>query len=329
MLEEAPVVVPPATAVDGRPRHVLTISTRTAEGLRTLAGRMAERLALTDDTQLADVCFTANTGRSHFAHRLAIPAASSAELRDALAAVVAGATPGGVVLGQLKSSRAPEVAFLFSGQGAQYVGMGRSLYETQPTFRRALERCDEILRPLMDRPLLSVLYPDRGTTSPIDETGYTQPALFALEWAIAELWRSWGVEPTAVMGHSIGELAAACVAGVFGLEDGLALVAARGRLMQALPAGAMAAVFAAEAQVARYLDPAGLVSIAALNGPEHVVISGPVPEIDRILTALAADGFSGRRLTVSHAFHSPAMDPMLDAFTRVAEGVTYHSRGWR
>ena len=174
------------------------------------------------------------------------PPRSIAEVRDALAAVAAGTTPGGVVLEHVKGARPPEVAFLFSGQGSQYVGMGRSLFETQPTFRRALERCDEILRPLLDRPLLSVLYPDRGATSPIDETGYTQPALFALEWALAELWRSWGVEPTVVMGHSIGELAAACVAGVFSLEDGLALVAARGRLMQELPGGAMAAVFAAE-----------------------------------------------------------------------------------
>jgi acyl transferase domain-containing protein len=323
VLEEAAAIQLPA--VEDRPRHVLTISTRTADGLRTLAGRMAERLALIDDSQLADVCFTASTGRSHFAHRLAVPTASVAELRDALAAVVAGTIPAGVVQEHVKGARAPEVAFLFSGQGAQYVGMGRSLFETQPAFRRALERCHELLRPLMDRPLLSVLYPDRGATSSIDETGHTQPALFALEWALAELWRSWGVEPTAVMGHSIGELAAACVAGVFSLEDGLALVAARGRLMQALPDGAMAAVFAADSRVARHFDPAGLVSIAAINGPEHVTISGPVLEVDRILTALAADGISGRRLSVSHAFHSPAMDPMLDDFTRVAETVTYRA----
>src|SRR2546426_1226364 len=155
--------------------------------------------------------------------------------------------------------------------------MGRQLYETQPTFRESLDRCEELLRPHLDRGLLSVLYPNDGQSSPLDETAYTQPALFALEWALFELWRSWGVEPSAVMGHSVGEYVAACVAGVFSLEDGLKLVATRGRLMGSLPAGgAMWAVGASEARVREVLAEleAAEVSIAAVNGPEDVAISG-------------------------------------------------------
>ena len=217
-------------------------------------------------------------------------------------------------------TKQPEVVFLFTGQGAQYAGMGRQLYETQPIFRRTIDTCDEILRSYLDRSLVSVLYPKSGEASPLDETAFTQPALFALEYALAELWRSWGVQPAAVMGHSVGEYAAACVAGVFSLEDGLKLIAERGRLMQALPErGKMAAVLADEARTAKAI--AGHLrelSIAAVNGPENVVISGTEQAVQAAVASLEAEGIQSVSLNVSHAFHSPLMEPMLDAFSKAA-----------
>ena len=171
---------------------------------------------------------------------------------------------------------ASEVAFLFPGQGSQYIGMGRQLYESQPTFRRALDRCAELLAEHLDEPLLAVLFPRNGGTSRLDETAYAQPALFALEYALAELWASWGIEPAALLGQSVGEYVAACRAGVFSLTDGLRLVVAQGRLIQGLPAdGMMAAVIADAGMVRRALAPyAAEVVVAAYNGPEEVVIAG-------------------------------------------------------
>ena len=218
------------------------------------------------------------------------------------------------------------MGFAFTGQGSQYAGMGRALYATQPTFRAALERCAALVKDELPQPLLAVLYPAEGEASPIDETGYTQPALFAIEYALAELWRSWGIQPAVVLGHSIGEYVAACVAGVFSLEDALRLVAARGRLMQALPAGGtMAAVGASAATVRAAIAAAPAVEIAAINGPAQVVIAGPQAEVVQVVAALEAQGLSAQPLTTSHAFHSARLEPMLDAFEAVAQTVTYHA----
>ena len=325
IVEEAPEPAP-APAEGERPYHLLALSARTDDALASVAQRMAEYLAAEPAASLADVAFSANTGRSHFGHRLAVVAESVAQARERLEAVAAGGQEvAGVARGQLHGSERPEVAFLFTGQGSQYAGMGRQLYETQPTFRRAIDRCDELLRPLLPRPLRSVLYPKAGEATPIDETQYAQPALFAVEYALSELWKSWGIEPAAVLGHSVGEYVAACVAGVFSWEDALRLVAARGRLMQSLPSGGqMSAVSADESRVRAALAAHGPgVAVAALNGPDDTVISGPGASVQAVCAALAADGVRCEPLAVSHAFHSSLMDPVLDAFEREAGKVAF------
>jgi thioester reductase-like protein len=329
-----------------RPAHLLTLSAKSEKALGELAQRYADFLASYPEVSLADVCFTANTGRSHFDHRLAVVAESTEQLQRTLFAFVNGKRTMGLVNGQVTSKKRPKIAFLFTGQGSQYVGMGRQLYETQPVFKEALDRCDQILRSYLKQPLLDVLYPEEeqlqgiapkevgnGNTNLIsqipnpklDETAYTQPALFALEYALFELWKSWGIEPTIVMGHSVGEYVAACVAGVFSLEDGLKLIAERARLMQALPQeGEMVAVIASEAQVKAAIEPyAQEVSIAAINGSQSIVISGKRQAVQSAIATLHTQGIKTKQLNVSHAFHSPLMEPMLEAFERVAAQVNY------
>jgi acyl transferase domain-containing protein len=319
---EAPPDEPAPAPGPERPAHVLTLSAKSEQALRTLAGRCHAHVTAGDGgrPELADLCFTANTGRTHFEHRAALVADSPQRLRAGLAALASGSTAPGVHVGSARASDTPLVAFLFTGQGSQFAGMGRELYDTQPTFRQALDRCSKLVQGELPEPLLSVIFPAPGEGSRIDDTIFTQPALFAIEYALAELWRSWGVTPSAVLGHSVGEYVAACVAGSLSLPDAMALVTARARLMQALPAGgAMAAVMTDEGRVReaveRYAD---RVAIAAVNGPENTVISGDAIAIDEILGMLARDGVKAQRLTVSHAFHSPRLEPMLDAFAEVA-----------
>ncbi|MBN1489666.1 MAG: SDR family NAD(P)-dependent oxidoreductase [Phycisphaerae bacterium] len=323
VVEEAPEIEIPAAEVD-RPVHVLALSAKTEPALRDMAGRYADYFAANPDACLADVGFTANAGRSHFAHRLAMVAGSAAELQGRLAAFAAGEKASDLVEGHCPVGHRPKVAFLFTGQGSQYAGMARELYETQPTFRKILDECDAYLRPHLDRPLLALLF-DNDAEQHLRETVYQQPALFALEYALASLWRAWGVEPAACLGHSIGEVAAACFAGVFTLADGLELIAARARLMHGCPgSGAMASVFAdADRVEAAIRGQSGAVTIAAYNGPEHTVISGAPKAVEAVLAALAADGVRAQALPVSHAFHSALMEPMLGEFERIVAKVTY------
>jgi len=326
ILEEAPIREPqPATAE--RSGHLLTLSAKTEEALKELAKSYEQYLTEKPDLDLGDVCFTAYTGRSHFEHRLSVVASSTTQVCEKLAAFSTQQEATGVFSRQVSGTSQPKVAFLFTGQGSQYVGMGRQLYETQPIFRAALDHCNELLRPYLEKPLLEVLYPASGESSPLDETAYTQPALFALEYAVFELWQSWGIKPTTVIGHSVGEYVAACVAGVFSLEDGLKLIAARGRLMQVLPPdGEMVAVLADEGKVQAAIEPyAQEVSIAAFNGSESLVISGKRQAIREVCATLETAGIKTKPLQVSHAFHSPLMEPMLAAFEQVARQVTYSS----
>jgi acyl transferase domain-containing protein len=303
---------------DDRPTHVLALAAKSDAALNELAQRY---LALdSEGASVADTCFSANTGRSPLPYRLCVTASSLTELKEKLGSASLANKPKGIARGFAENR--PKVAFLFTGQGAQYPKMGRRLYETQPVFRRTLDRCSEIVSPLLEQDLLSVMFAD-GTDAKLNETSFTQPALFALEYALAELWKSWGIKPNAVMGHSVGEYVAACVAGVFGLEDGLRLIAARARLMQALPRnGSMVAVLASEQQLRALIEPyAADVSIAAINGPRSVVLSGLTTTLQRIAATLEVQGIKSKQLAVSHAFHSPLMLPMLEQFAAEVAGV--------
>ena len=323
VLESAPAPGVPSPVNDGPAANVLTLSARTETALRRLAGRTANWLTEHPDLALADACATANTGRAHLAQRAAVVAGSSAQLAERLALLAEGTLAPGVVAAR---ARRPRLAFLFTGQGAQYAGMARGLYDAEPVFRAAIDRVAALMAPLLDVALLDVLFAEPGTDQAalLDQTGYTQPALFAVEHALAELLGAWGVEPDVLLGHSVGEVVAATVAGVLTLEDAVRLIVARGRLMQALPAGgAMTAIFAAPEQVEAALAGRADVAIAAINGPAHTVVSGAAAAVQAVSDGFAERGVRVQPLTVSHAFHSPLMTPMLDAFRRVAESISY------
>lgn len=301
---EAAPESPPQNPAAPTAVHCLALTARSDTALVTLAETVASRLA---SWPLADAVHTLNAGRGGEAHRLAVAGTSAEELQLALRSASRN---------EIKDTPT-SVAFLFTGQGAQYAGMGRGLYATEPVFRAALDRCAAVLDPLLPQPLRTVLAADADTAEAkqLNETAFTQPALFALEWSLVELWRSWGVQPAVVTGHSVGEYVAACVAGVFSLEDGLRLIAARGRLMQALPAGGgMLAAFADETTALAAVRGRPEVSIAAVNAPSEVVLAGPVSELEAVAAAWTAEGITSQRLAVSHAFHSPLMKPMLAAF---------------
>ena len=323
ILESAPLQVQSENALE-RPVHLLTLSAKTEPALEELAGRYGNYLENHPELELGDICYTANIGRSHFQHRLAILANSGNELREKLGNFHTKNEIVGLFSGQLpKSSRQPKIAFLFTGQGSQYVRMGWELYKTQPTFRSALEECDKILQPYLEQSLLEVIF---GNASLLDQTAYTQSALFSLEYALVQLWKSWGIEPNVVMGHSVGEYVAATIGGVFSLEDGLKLIATRGNLMQQLPdGGEMVSILASESQVRLVIAPySSEVTIAAINSPESFVISGLSGAIEEICSQLEAKGCKTKRLQVSHAFHSPLMEPMLGEFEAIARQISYN-----
>jgi len=324
VVEQAPE--PPARpAVAPRPAELFTISARTDTALRELARRTSRSLDGRADADLADVCSTASVGRAHLAERAAVIATDVPALRRALDAIASGADDPGVQRRRLERRDPPRIAFLFTGQGAQYAGMACALYEQAPAFRQALDRCAAVLDRHLPRPLLEVLRERNAPAPDIDQTRYTQPALFAVEYSLAQLLKSWGIEPAIVLGHSVGEYVAACVAGVIALEPALELIAARARLMQSLPpGGAMAAIYAeAELVEAAVRTVADRVAIAAVNAPGQIVVSGALEPVDQLVQQFAARGVRAQRLSVSHAFHSPLVEPILDEFEHIAATMQY------
>jgi acyl transferase domain-containing protein len=318
---EAPrqMAAPPAPA---RAAELVVLSAKSPQALTASAARLAAHLDAHPEQELASIAYSLATTRTHHAHRLAMAVSSRAGLSGALEAVTRGEQRTGTVRGEARSGK---LAWLFTGQGAQELGMGRGLWHAWPVFREAIERAWGAIDRYLGEPLRDIMWGEEAAR--LDQTAYTQPALFALEVALAALWHSWGVEPDLLAGHSIGELSAAHIAGVFSLEDAARLVVARGRLMQALPqGGAMVAIAASEAIVAAAIAPhAAAVSIAAVNGPQSMVLSGEEGPVLAIADHLAKGGVRTKRLAVSHAFHSPLMDAMLDPFRRVAESVAYRA----
>ena len=322
ILEEAaarPAVIEEAPGPK-RP-HVLPLAAKNETALKQLAERYAAHLAEQPDEQLADTCYTAAVGRAHFAHRLAVVAGDRATLIERLNRAARDEESPGVVRGH--ATAPPEIAFLFSGQGSQYQGMGRELYEREPVFRRVITECEQALEGVLAKPLTKLMF--ESDRAELEQTAHLQPALFALEVALAALWKSWGVTPSIVTGHSLGEFSAACVAGVFDAAAGARLVAMRGRLMQSVGGhGRMAAVMADEETVRRAIaSRAHAIDIAAINGPTQIVISGFAREIEAVASELSGRGMRVHMLEVSHAFHSPQMDEMLADFETEARRVTY------
>ncbi len=319
VLEQAPVTA--ASTADAGPQ-LFVLSARTSSALEAMTSRLAEHLKLHPDLSMADVAATLQTGRRVFRHRRAWVSATAKETVELLT------QPKST---RLISAEAPKgkgsVAFLFPGQGAQRVDMGRGLYESNAVFRENVDRCCELLAPDLGLDLRSVLYPAANADKAAAEdklmqTSLTQPALFVVEYALAQVWLSLGVKPQIMTGHSLGEYVAATLAGVFTLENALHLLAVRGRLMQSLPSGAMLAVVLPEAEVVPLLTD-GL-SLAAVNGPKLCVVSGPGDKVAAFAHSLEEKKIATRELKTSHAFHSPMMDPILAAFEAEVAQVPRH-----
>ncbi|HVT27108.1 MAG TPA: type I polyketide synthase, partial [Lacipirellulaceae bacterium] len=305
------------TTTSTKPAHLLVLSARTEAALDRATENLAAHLSAHPETNLADAAWTLQIGRREFGHRRAVAARNVREAITALSNPVRRP----VRVGSQQKER--PVSFLFPGQGSQHVNMGREIYQSEPVFRDVVDRCANILRPHLGADLRSLLYPADNATEDdkrrVTDTVIAQPALFTIEYALAQLWQAWGVQPKAMLGHSIGEFVAACLADVFQLEDALAVIAARGRMMQQLPTGGMLSVRLSESELRRRLP--GSLSIAAVNSSSLCVAAGPSDALGELEQALTREGIAVRRLITSHAFHSAMMDPLIEPFTAIVANV--------
>ena len=305
--------------IAARPWQLVVLSAKSAAALDAATDAIAGRLREPDtiDGTFADVSYTLQAGRRRFDRRRFVVAQSAADAADALARRDARR----VITAANDASRA-NVVFMFPGQGAQYLGMARGLYESDAAFRADVDACSATLEPRLGLNLRTLLYSDAAPSHPsLNETAIAQPALFTIEYALARLWMRWGIQPEALIGHSLGEFVAACLSGVFSVDDALRLVAERGRLMQAMPRGSMIVLALSEADARSLIGPD--LSIAAVNGPAQCVISGPDAAVSALEAVLEARGIERTRLQTSHAFHSAMMDGALDRFRAEASAVRY------
>ena len=303
ILEEAPSV---SSSASSRPYQLILLSAKSPSAVKEAALRLSQHFDATPDLSLADAAYTLAVGRKTFPYRGFWVCRSREE-----AAVVIRTAGQGSFSSRVHPSEEPRPVFMFTGQGAQHVGMGRDLYLSEAVFRATVDSCAEALLPALSVDIRQILYPEAQDAlegaGRINQTALSQPAIFVIEFALAKLLESWGMQPCAMVGHSIGEYVAACLAGVFDLDSALSIVAARGRFMQEMPAGAMVAVSASEEGIQPFLN--DQLVLAAVNAPGLCVVSGDLPAIDRLDERLSRDGIDHKRLVTSHAFHSRMMEP--------------------
>lgn len=322
VLEEAPPIAAAKNQSRGPFPCLITLSAKSADALVARVAELLNWLNNNPDTPIGDLCYTTNVSRSQFTFRFAAPARSSSELKKHLTTWLRTVTEDA---SSLQRSGKRSIAFMFSGQGSQSVGMAAELYRTHSVFRNAMNRCHALAEPYLERGLLEVIFAADSDDALVNRTDYTQPAVFAVEYALAQLMKSWGIVPDAVIGHSLGEIAAACVADVMTLEDAMQLVIARGTLMHRVPSGgAMAAIFAEQSAVRKLIDKiAPEITVAAMNGPLNTVVSGERDALRMLAQELERQNISYRELRISNGFHSPRTEPILDEFENVAARVKH------
>lgn len=321
VLEEAPSLTPTHQAHE-KPWQILVFSARTPSALQTATARLTQHLGNMPDLSLADVAYTLQLGRKVMKYRQMLVCHNRTEAIE----ILETRNPQRLFSGH-QETFTRSVAFLFPGQGAQYVAMAQELYQHEPVFRAHIDRCAELLSLQLGVDIRQLLYPETenlaSASAQLDQTRFTQPVLFMIEYSLAQLWISWGVQPRAMLGHSIGEYVAACLAGVFSLEDALMLVGMRGYLMQQLPGGTMLAVSLPEQDIVPLLN--ADISLAAINAVDQCVVAGSNEAITELERRLAEQNIQARRLQTSHAFHSPMMQPIVQAFMRLFRQVRLHA----
>lgn len=324
VLEEAPPTAVMRSQSPDRFPCLITLSAKSADALVARVEQLLNWLNDNPDAPIGDVCYTTNVSRSQFTFRFAAPARSVAELKKHLTAWLRAVAKDASSLQRTSHAR---IAFMFSGQGSQRAGMAAELYRTHSVFRNAMDRCHALAEPYLEKGLLNVIFAGDSDDALVNRTDFTQPALFAVEYALAALVKSWGMTPDAVIGHSLGEITAACAADVITLEDAMRLVTARGALMRRLPSGGtMASIFAEESVVRALIDKvAPDITVAAMNGPLNTVVSGDRDALRPLLEELDRRDISYRELQVSTAFHSPRTEPILDELENVAGQLKHNA----